>query len=46
MINRAGLTVFVHPRTGDDVEDHDTTPLWMGEALALDIEFLRRHGRG
>jgi aromatic ring-cleaving dioxygenase len=41
MLNRAGLTVLVHPRTGNDVEDHETNPLWLGPQLALDIDFLR-----
>jgi len=42
MINRRGLIVLVHPNTGDAVEDHETNPLWLGEKLELDIEFLRR----
>jgi DOPA 4,5-dioxygenase len=46
MVNRGGLSVFVHPRTDDEVADHDTRPLWMGEVLPLDIEFLRRHRGG
>lgn len=42
MLNRNGLTVLVHPETGDDVEDHADNPLWLGEKLELDIGFLRR----
>jgi DOPA 4,5-dioxygenase len=45
MVNRDGLSVLVHPMTDDPVADHETSPLWMGEPLALDIEFLRRHVR-
>lgn len=41
MLNRAGLSVLVHPRTGNDVEDHETNPLWLGPQLVLDIDFLR-----
>ena len=41
MLNRRGLTVLVHPETGDDVADHDIHPLWLGEKLPLGIEFLR-----
>lgn len=42
MLNRRGLVVLVHPETGDDVEDHDVNPLWLGEKLDLDIDSLRR----
>jgi len=42
MLNRRGLTVLVHPETGDDVADHEVHPLWLGEKLTLDIEMLRR----
>lgn len=42
MINRRGLVILVHPNTGDAVEDHATNPLWLGERLDLDIEFLLR----
>lgn len=40
MLNRRGLTVLVHPETGDDLADHGTHPLWLGEKLDLDLEFL------
>ena len=43
MVNRNGLSVLVHPTTEDTVADHDTRPLWMGESLPIDVEFLRRH---
>lgn len=39
--NRAGLTVFVHPVTGDDLADHVRHALWMGELLPLDLAALR-----
>ncbi len=41
MLNRRGLTVLVHPETGDEVSDHAIHPLWLGEVLDLDIDFLR-----
>ncbi|HYM02226.1 MAG TPA: DOPA 4,5-dioxygenase family protein [Stellaceae bacterium] len=41
MLNRAGLSVLVHPLTGDDYEDHSRFPLWLGQALPLDLEVLR-----
>lgn len=41
MLNREGLDILVHPSTGDDVRDHTDQALWLGEKLALNIEFLR-----
>ncbi len=37
--HRNGLTVFIHPETGDDLKDHTEFALWMGsiEPLKLDI---------
>ena len=42
MLNRDGLSVLVHPLTGDDYEDHARFPLWLGEPLPLRLEMLRR----
>jgi len=38
-LNRKGLTVFIHPVTGDDLMDHTEYAIWMGkiEPLKLDI---------
>jgi DOPA 4,5-dioxygenase len=41
MLNRRGLSILVHPETGDDVGDHADRPLWLGRPQVLDIEFLR-----
>ena len=41
MLNRQGLTILVHPDTGQDVPDHEDHSLWLGEKLGLDIEMLR-----
>ena len=41
LLNRSGLTVFVHAETGDDLADHVDHALWMGEMLPLDLEALR-----
>ena len=40
MLNRRGLTVLVHPLTGDDLADHRDHPLWLGERLDLDLSAL------
>ncbi len=42
MLNRGGLSVLVHPRTGDDYEDHARFPLWLGTPLPLRLEALGR----
>ena len=42
MLNRQGLTILVHPNTGQDVSDHEDYPLWLGEKLDLDIKVLRK----
>src|SRR5262249_41270123 len=44
MLNRSGLSILVHPRTGNEIEDHEKLPLWLGEPLPIDLEFLRQHG--
>jgi len=43
MLNRDGLSILVHPMTGDEVADHATNLLWLGEPLPLDLEFMRRY---
>ena len=40
-LNRDGLTVFVHPETGDDLPDHRDHAIWLGRQRALDLEALR-----
>jgi aromatic ring-cleaving dioxygenase len=42
MLNRAGLSVLVHPETGDDYTDHADHAAWLGRPLALNLEILRR----
>ena len=41
MLNRAGLTVFIHPETGDELGDHVERALWLGEMLELYLDALR-----
>lgn len=40
MLNRAGLTVLVHPNTGEDLADHRDRALWLGESRELDLSVL------
>ena len=42
MLNHDGLSVLVHPETGDDVADHSDHAIWIGEKLPLDIDWLRQ----
>lgn len=42
MLNREGLTIFLHPNTGDDLADHRDHPLWMGELLELNLGMFER----
>jgi aromatic ring-cleaving dioxygenase len=42
MLNRDGLTVLLHPETGDDYADHSRHAAWLGEVLPLRLEVLRR----
>ena len=46
MLNRDGLTVLVHPETGDDYVDHSDHAAWLGGMLPLRLEVLRRGTRG
>ena len=41
MLARDGLSVLVHPETGDDVADHSAHALWLGAPLPLDLDSLR-----
>jgi DOPA 4,5-dioxygenase len=40
MLNRLGLTVLVHPETGDDYADHAHHAAWLGAVLPLRLEVL------
>lgn len=40
-LHRQGLTVFVHPETGDALADHSAHVIWLGESQDLDLTVLR-----
>jgi aromatic ring-cleaving dioxygenase len=42
MLHREGLSVLVHPSTGDSYGDHLERSLWLGEKLPLNESVLRR----
>jgi aromatic ring-cleaving dioxygenase len=39
-LNREGLTVFVHPNTGDALADHTDHVMWLGASQDLDVSTL------
>ena len=44
-IRGTGLTALVHPLTDDDLADHTSLALWIGEPLPLDETVLDPPGR-
>ena len=40
LIKSSGLTALVHPLTDDDLADHTSLALWIGERLSLDHSVL------
>jgi aromatic ring-cleaving dioxygenase len=42
MLHREGLSILVHPSTGDGYGDHMERSLWLGERLKLNEKALRR----
>lgn len=42
MLHREGLSVLVHPSTGDGYGDHLERSLWLGEKLQLNADALGR----
>lgn len=41
MLNREGLSILVHPETGNDYEDHAASSLWLGPPLPLNLDILK-----
>ena len=42
MLNRFPLDVLIHPETGNAYDDHTVHALWLGTALPLRLDVLRR----
>jgi DOPA 4,5-dioxygenase len=42
MLNRDGLTVLLHPETGDPYADHSAHAAWFGAALPLRLNVFKR----
>jgi aromatic ring-cleaving dioxygenase len=41
MLNRDGLTILLHPETGNDYADHTDHAIWFGAILPLRLDVLR-----
>lgn len=41
-VHRGGLTILIHPQTGDALADHTTHAAWLGEPATLDVAIFRR----
>jgi DOPA 4,5-dioxygenase len=47
MLNRDGLTILLHPETGNDYSDHTAHAAWFGAVLPLRLEaFAERDAAG
>ena len=42
MLNRDGLTVLLHPETGDPYADHSAHAVWFGAVLPLRLDVFKR----
>ncbi len=42
MLNRDGLTVLLHPETGDNYTDHSAHAAWFGSVLPLRLNVFQR----
>lgn len=40
-LNHDGLSILVHPGTGNSVADHTDNALWIGQRLDMNVEVLR-----
>ena len=40
-LNRQGLSVLVHPSTGDHLADHTDHVIWLGQPIDLRLELFR-----
>ena len=42
MLNRDGLTVLLHPETGDNLSDHSVHAAWFGAVLPLRLDVFKK----
>ncbi|MBS0539252.1 MAG: DOPA 4,5-dioxygenase family protein [Proteobacteria bacterium] len=41
-LNHGALTVFVHPNTGHDLEDHRDRAIWIGQSVPLNLDMFTK----
>jgi len=41
-LHRNGLSVLIHPRSGDDLRDHRDYAMWMGRVEPLDLKMFMK----
>ena len=41
-LNRGHLTIFVHPNTGQDLEDHRDRAIWLGQQVPLVLDIFTK----
>jgi len=41
MLNRNGLSIFVHALSGDDIIDHTEHVMWIGPSVELNLDFFQ-----
>ena len=46
MLNRDGLTILLHPQTGNSYRDHTRHAVWFGEVLPLRLEAFKDRDDG
>ena len=39
-LNRDGLTILIHPQTGEDLIDHRDYAIWMGQSMDLNLSIF------
>jgi aromatic ring-cleaving dioxygenase len=39
-LNRNDLVIFLHPNTGNDLEDHRDHAIWFGDKMSLKLEMF------
>ncbi|MBI3440594.1 MAG: DOPA 4,5-dioxygenase family protein [Proteobacteria bacterium] len=37
-----GLSILIHPHTGDEIADHTNSALWLGKPIELNIAFFEK----
>jgi aromatic ring-cleaving dioxygenase len=42
VLHRGDLTVFIHPNTGQDLEDHRDRAIWMGQQVPLVLDIFKK----